>query len=329
MSGIKGDRCENPIENPVGLEADFSGVLCDGRWKGANGIGRFSSEVLSGIPGAWVFDRGKPLFLSPADPFWIECQIARYHPRVYFTPGFNPPLTTRCPFVVTVHDMIHLKIPEERSLVKQVYYEAILKPPQTRAERVLTVSEFSRLTILEWSGLEPERVVVLGCGVGSFSPKGSRWDPGYPYCLYVGNHKGHKNVEFLLTAFSRTNANSSFRLVLTGHTALTLQKFVHQHRIEDRTVFLGQVGESDLPALYRGAKALVFPSRYDGFGLPVLEAMACKVPVIAARIPPYRRDCGDSVHFLSLEDLEAWTATLDQMVEDGLFGKERVQAAFL
>ena len=330
MSGIKEDRFENPIENPVGSEADFSAVLCDGCWKGTHGIGRFSSEVLSGIPGARVFDRGKSLLLSPADPFWIEWQIARNRPRVYFTPGFNPPLKTRCPFVVTVHDLIHLKIPEERSLVKQVYYEAILKPALTRAERVLTVSEFSRRTILEWSGLEPERVVVLGCGVGSsFSPKGSRWDPGYPYCLYVGNHKGHKNVEFLLTAFSRTNANSSFRLVLTGHPAPTLQKFVHQHRIEDRTVFLGQVGESDLPALYRGAKALVFPSRYDGFGLPVLEAMACKVPVIAARIPPYRRDCGDSVHFLSLEDLEAWTATLDQMVEDGLFGKERVQAAFL
>ena len=80
-----------------------------------------------------VFDWGKPLLLSPADPFWIEWQIARYHPRVYFTPGFNPPLTTRCPFVVTFYDMIHLKIPEERSLVKQVYYEAILKPAQTRA----------------------------------------------------------------------------------------------------------------------------------------------------------------------------------------------------
>ncbi len=66
---------------------------------------------------------------------------------------------------------------------------------------------------------------------------------------------------------------------------------------------------------------MVFPSRYDGFGLPVLEAMACKVPVIAARIPPIEEIAGDSVHFLSLEDLEAWTATLDQMVEDGQFGK--------
>lgn len=306
-----------------------SDILCDGRWRGPHGIGRFATEVLPGLPGARILEHGRSLLLSPIDPFWIEWQIARYRPRLYFTPGFNPPVKSRCPFVLTVHDLIHIKIPEERGFLKQVYYSALLKPALKMAERVLTVSEFSRREILDWSGLEPERVHVVGCGVGSaFVPEGPRWNPGYPYFLYVGNHKPHKNLKLLLTAFSRTNPGSGTRLVLTGQPDPFLRKVVSECRIEERIIFLGRVDERDLPALYRGARAVVFPSRYEGFGLPVLEAMACKVPVIAARIPAVEEVAGEGVHFLPVDDTEAWTVTLDQAADDPDFGAARIQEAF-
>lgn len=323
-----GEPPKNLMEKPVRGKGELRGVLCDGRWSGAHGIGRFSLEVLSGLPEARIFRQGKPLVLSPIDPLWIEWQIARYRPRLYFTPGFNPPLHTRCPFVVTVHDLIHLKVREEKSLWKEIYYGALLKPALRRAQAVLTVSEFSRQEILEWSGLDPARVRVAGCGVSdAFVPEGPRWDPGYPYCLYVGNHKPHKNLNFLLKAFSRTDSRSGLRLVLTGIPDPPLSAWIAKNRIAHRTVFLGQVDEKQLPALYRGARALVFPSRYEGFGLPVLEAMACKVPVIASRIPVIEEMAGNTVHFLPVEDLDAWTVTLDHVAKDLNFGEKRILEA--
>lgn len=310
-------------------ESPYRDVLCDGRWIGPHGIGRFASEVFPYLPGARILEGGKEFLLTPADPLWIAGQIMRYRPRLYFTPGFNLPLKSRCPFIVTVHDLIHLKVPEESGFGKRIYYNALLKPALVRAERVLTVSDFSRQEILAWTGLAPNRVQVVGCGVGAaFTPEGSRWDPGYPYFLYVGNHKPHKNLRLLLSAFSRSKAGQFLRLALTGTPAPELQETVRKLGLTDRTVFLGKVDEPDLPALYRGARAFVFPSKYEGFGLPVLEAMACKVPVIASRIPTVEDIAGETALLLSPDDEDAWRESLDQAGEDLGFGEERAMAGF-
>ena len=310
-------------------ESPYRDVLCDGRWIGPHGIGRFASEVFRCLPGARILEGGKEFLLTPADPLWIARQIMRYRPRLYFTPGFNPPLKSPCPFIVTVHDLIHLKVPEESGVKKWAYYNVLLKPALIRAKRILTVSDFSRREILEWTGLAPGQVQVVGCGVGAaFTPEGPRWDPGHPYFLHVGNHKPHKNLPLLLSAFSRSKAGQSLRLVLTGTPAPELQETIRKRGLTDRVVFLGNVGEPDLPALYRGARALVFPSKYEGFGLPVLEALACKVPVIASRIPPVEEVAGKTVLLLSPDDEEAWRESLEQAGEDPDFGKERALSGF-
>lgn len=310
-------------------ESPYRELLCDGRWIGPHGIGRFASEVFRYLPGAQILEGGKEFLLTPADPLWIVRQIMRYRPRLYFTPGFNPPLKSPCAFLVTVHDLIHLKVPEENGFKKLVYYNALLKPALIRAERVLTVSDFSRREILEWTGLAPSQVQVVGCGVGAaFMPEGPRWDPGYPYFLHVGNHKPHKNLRLLLSAFSRSKSGQSLRLVLTGTPAPELQETIRKLGLTDRVIFLGNVDELDLPALYRGARSIVFPSRYEGFGLPVLEALACKVPVIASRIPPVEDLAGETALLLSPDDEEAWRESLEQAGDDPDFGKERILAGF-
>ena len=149
---------------------DFSGILADGRWCGAHGIGRFPTEVLARLPGVQPLLGGESMFLSPLDPLWISKKIRKERPRAYFTPGFNPPLFSPVPFVLTLHDLIHLKVPEEGSLLKRLYYERIVKPALFKAFRVLTVSEWSKQEILAWSGLSGERVgavrrqtVEIGC----------------------------------------------------------------------------------------------------------------------------------------------------------------------
>jgi glycosyltransferase involved in cell wall biosynthesis len=258
------------------------GLLCDARWVGSHGIGRFVSEVLRRLPEHRRLTSG-PKPLSAADPFWLAWQLATRRPRLYFSPGFNPPPLGSVPFVFTIHDLIHIQVPAETTLTKHLYYRVIVKPACRRARRVLTVSEYSRAQILRWSGLPPDRVVNVGNGVGPpFQPEGPRRRAGYPYVLYVGNSRPHKGLLSLLLAF-RGISCPDLRLVLAGRISTEIARRVKSLGIERRTEIIGAPTDEDLASLYRGALCLVLPSLVEGFGLPALEGMACGTPVIASR----------------------------------------------
>src|ERR1044071_1615856 len=176
-------------------------VLCDARWIGPHGIGRFAQEVLNRLPAHGKLTKG-PKPLSPMDSVWLSLEIARRKPRVYFSPGFNPPVLCSVPLVFTIHDLIHLSVPEEGTPFKRAYFQRLVLPWARRAFRVLTVSDYSKRQIIRWSGLAEDRVVVAGNGVdASFSPEGPRAQFGGRYLLYVGNRKPHKNLDRLFDAF--------------------------------------------------------------------------------------------------------------------------------
>ncbi|EQD24050.1 MAG: hypothetical protein D084_Lepto4C00616G0006, partial [Leptospirillum sp. Group IV 'UBA BS'] len=312
-----GRRKSRRTEEAIGkAKEDGSRVLFDGRWIGPHGIGRFASEILSRLSGAKTLSGPRSLFLSPLDPVWVSWQIAKERPGVYLTPGFNPPAYSKVPFVVTIHDLIHLKVPEERGAMRRLYYEVVVKPALSRAFCVLTVSEFSRREILEWSKLAPFRVRVAQNGVSpEFSPEGSARDPGYPYFLYVGNRKPHKNLEMLLTALSRARLPDPFRLAVGGSPTPEFSARLRRLGLGERVVFLGRMSDRDLPSVYRGARALLFPSVYEGFGLPVLEAMACGTPVLASRIPAVEEVAGEAACLLPPGDPEAWKEAMERLSE--------------
>jgi glycosyltransferase involved in cell wall biosynthesis len=257
-------------------------LLCDARWAGSHGIGRFASEVLRRLPEHRQLARG-PKPLSAADPLWLACQVAARRPRLYFSPGFNPPPLGSTPFVFTIHDLIHIQVPAEATLAKHLYYRLVVKPACRRARRVLTVSEYSRAQILRWADVQPERVVNVGNGVGPpFEPEGPRRQTGSPYVLYVGNSRPHKGLLNLLLAF-RGIAYPDLRLVLAGRLSAEIGRRADSLGIGHRTEIIDAPSDEDLACLYRGARLLVLPSLVEGFGLPALEAMACGTPVIASR----------------------------------------------
>src|SRR4249919_127259 len=125
-------------------------MLADHRWLGAHGIGRFAGELLSRLPELHpVSASWGPL--HPLDPVRLSWVLWRLRPKVYFSPGFNPPLWSSVPFVFTLHDLIHLHFPAEASLTKQVYYRRVVRPAMQRAYRVLTVSMYAKQEILAWA----------------------------------------------------------------------------------------------------------------------------------------------------------------------------------
>jgi glycosyltransferase involved in cell wall biosynthesis len=268
------------------------------------------------LPPLHRLDSGLPL-LHPAESIWLTSVIARRRPRLFYSPGYNAPPTCPVPFVFTVFDLIHIHIDEYRTVGRRLYYAAHVKPAIKRARAVLTGSNYSRASIVEWSGVDPDRVVVIGGAAGEeFTPAGEVHRLGYPYVLYVGNRKPHKNLARLISAFAHVEERSELKLVFSGPTDEGLIAMARNAGVHDRIAFLGNVPASTLPAVYRGAVALIFPSLYEGFGLPPLEAMACGTPVVSSLATSLAEVVGHAAVAIDPLDVDSIAAGIDKVVRD-------------
>ena len=272
-------------------------LIIDQRWEGPHGIGRFAREVASRIPHRPLALTGKPL--HPLDPLRLQRVLRKNPSDPFFSPGFNPPWGRPCPFFFTIHDLIHLEVAEESSALKRLFYEGLIRPALKHAEAIFTVSEFSKSRIAAWGRISPERITVVGNGVSQgFSPEGDHWQGTHrPYFLYVGNHKPHKNTRGLIEAFGHSGTQKEMDLLLTGCPTPELETLVSSLSLDDSVKFLGRVDENSLAALYRGTHALVIPSWYEGFGLPLVEGMASGAPVLSSNRSSLPEIGGDAVHY--------------------------------
>lgn len=284
-------------------------IAFDARWMGRHGIGRFATELSARIACTPLLEHGRPLDLI--DPWRVSRALRRTAPRLYLTPGFNPPARTSVPFIMTVHDLIHLDVPEERSVAKRVYYERLVRPALRRAAAVLTVSEHARRRIVEWSGIDSGAVHVVGNGVAAaFTPEGSvHQEPGHaPYCFWIGNPKAHKNLPRTIAAFLAADVDPAMRLVICGATRADLRDDPGP-----RVTFVTAPDDAELAALYRGASMTLIVSLVEGFGLPAIESMACGTPVIAARATALPEVVGDAALLVDPLETEAIAAAITRV----------------
>jgi glycosyltransferase involved in cell wall biosynthesis len=305
---------------------DILNILVDCRWIGSHGIGRFAVEILKRLPQTRRLTSG-PKPSSPIDPLYLSWILrAKKRPCLFFSPGYNAPLNSPVPFVFNIHDFNHLYAPSNSSALKKLFYQMFILPACHRAYKILTVSEFSKIKILEWSNMPDENVIVVGSGVDNkFSPIGPRYNPGYPYLLYVGNRKPHKNIDRLLKAFAQSKLSDDLKLVMSGEPDIDTATLIKELKLEDRVVFVGLIDDDKLPEFYRGAVAFIFPSLYEGFGLPPLEAMACGTPVLTSNVTSIPEVVGDAALMVDPYDVEAIASGIKRLVEDSQLRKELSQ----
>jgi len=220
--------------------------------------------------------------------------------EVLWVPHFNVPLAADSTVVVTIHDLLHLAHPEFfPGLRKKVYARGMLAGAVRKARRIIAVSDFTASELVRYTKADPNRITVVHNGVASrwFEPSPSPSPRPRPYFLFVGNIKPHKNLKGLIPAFSAVaEALPDHDLVIVGKKDGFITA---DHQAEkaaatagNRIVFTGFLDDISLKQYVTHAEALVYPSLYEGFGLPPLEAMAAGCPVIAADIPALRESCG-------------------------------------
>ncbi len=140
-------------------------ILYDSRWIGKHGIGRFAAELLRLLPGLKPF-RVARRPSHPLDPVLLGAALWRRRPRVFFSPGYNPPMGWPYPFVFTLHDLNHLRIAGNSNPAKRAYYQYVIRPACRKAAFVLTGSEYAKNEIREWAKVRGEKIVSVSYGVG-------------------------------------------------------------------------------------------------------------------------------------------------------------------
>lgn len=213
------------------------------------------------------------------------------------------------PFVVTVHDLIHLR---DRRPLARLYARGMMGRVVRRSRRVMTVSESVRREIVSTFGVREEAVVVTpNAPAAVFVTEGPR--ASGRYFLYVGNDKPHKNVELMVEAFEKAR-HGDVQLVMVGAP-------FERHRERTAVLLPGYVRETELAALYRGALAVVVPSREEGFGLPALEAMACGAPVITSTAAALMEITAEAA-LHAAPTVEGLREAMTRMLEDGALRRE-------
>lgn len=226
--------------------------------------------------------------------------IQKENPDIMFFPHFNVPVLYRGPFIVTIHDLTLHFFPKRdfKGKINKFFYQIVIKSAVRRARKVIAISENTKNDIIKYLKISSQKIAVIYNGVGEeFTITNEKSPFDKEFLLYTGVWRYHKNLVGLLNAFLIVSGKIDARLVITGKPDPQypeVKETVKNLGLEDKVIFTGHVDEKELVRLYNCAKIYVFPSFYEGFGLPPLEAMKCGTPVVASNTSSIPEICGQN-----------------------------------
>jgi glycosyltransferase involved in cell wall biosynthesis len=269
--------------------------------------------------------------------FWLQAQGARYIKNdkieVFFSPAHIIPLNLPKPvrIVLAVHDLVSILYPETMADYNRFVHNLFFKTSVKKAHHIITMSEYTKHSLIDYFNIDKERITEIYEGVGdTYRPYYkaeikeilARYKLTKPYILSVGTLEPRKNYLILLEAYK--NLNIDYDLVIIGKEgwkAKAILEKIHRLKLEDKVKILGYTTASDLPYLYNGAGLFVFPSVYEGFGLPLLEALACGVPTVCSNSSSLPEVGGDAVVYFDPNSAEELKIKIAQILNDNQLQK--------
>jgi glycosyltransferase involved in cell wall biosynthesis len=270
----------------------------------------------------------------PFPRLWTQLRLAwevrRHAPDVLFVPAHVMPLVCLVPSVVTVHDLGYLLYPESHRPLDRWYLDWTTRRHARLAACVIADSQATRADLIRHCRANPDRVVVVYPGLDEsltrvdapevIAAAKTRYGIGGDYLLYLGTLQPRKNLVRLVEAFARLKPlTAGLRLVLAGKKGWLYDDLfarVEALGLEDCVLFTGYVTDDDKASLLSGARALVYPSLYEGFGFPVLEAMACGTPVLTSNVSSLPEVAGDAALLVDPLDVDVIAEGMSRLITD-------------
>src|SRR3989338_2228688 len=274
-------------------------------------------------------------WLSIEEQIRIPMLLNKLRLNLFHAASFAVPVIQPCRTVAAIYDLIHMVFPEHYTWLHRLYYQIVLRQALRNAKMIITISESSKKDLLSYYDIPDNKIAIAYPAVESkFRPISDRSAiddfkrrhglPGH-FILHVGNRKKHKNIPGLIAAYSLLNERNkeSHFLVLSGPRDNETAALVGKFHVESRIIFAGDIAEDELPLIYNAADVFVFPSLYEGFGLPPLEAMACGVPVVTSNVSSLPEVVGPAGVTIDPKNSAAIALAIAQILSDANF-KERL-----
>ncbi len=256
---------------------------------------------------------------------------------VVFCPTNVLPLLVRKPAVLTIHDLSFMGYPRKFPLLNRLYYHVMYRLSARRALMIVAISNHTKADLVRWLGVPPDKVKVVYPGISERFRREydaeivrqvlEKHDVRKPYVLFVGTLDPGKNAVSLIEAYARLvgEFDARYNLVVVGQQGRHYRQAfdaVRRLGLEGKVLFTGFVPDDELPSFYRAAALFVFPSLYEGFGLPVVEAMACGTPVVASNSSSLAEVAGDAALLFDPLDVNGMFGCMRRVLEDDAFRRE-------
>ncbi|NCN07301.1 glycosyltransferase family 4 protein [Candidatus Falkowbacteria bacterium] len=275
------------------------------------------------------------LFLNPPDALFVPAHTIPFWP-----------ITRKTKVYVTVHDVGFKRYPNLYKKIQYYYHDLTMKVIKRRADKIITISDFSKQEIMDLYGVKAEKIVVISLGYDREKYNQdvvvshdilTKYKITQPYVLYVGRLEKKKNIGNLVKAFAYAKAsNHDLKLVLAGNAGNeyeVIKNIIAEHKLENEIILPGYIAEVDLPAVIKMAEVFMFPTLYEGFGLPILQAMAVGTPVITSDIEPHRSISGGCAVLVNPKNSKYMAQQINKIIKDWEFasdlksaGLDRVQS---
>ncbi|MFN3403253.1 MAG: glycosyltransferase family 4 protein [Cytophagaceae bacterium] len=347
---------------------DLKHICIDGRMLNASGIGTYIKNLLAHLEGKFkitILGRGSELFTiinsRSVEVIEFNCNIYSLKEQllfpflippcdIFWSPHYNVPiLPIRAKRrMVTIHDVFHLAFFDQLSMFQKLYSRFVLSQAANKSDSIITVSNFSKSEIGKYLNVKEDKIAVIHNGVdykkfSCLSDSGKveiskKYNLPARYLLFLGNVKPHKNLQTLINAFAYLKGQYSnvddLHLVIVGKKkgfitgVNNIDDIINSKGLQHQVRFIESALDNELPYLFHLSQMLVFPSLYEGFGLPPLEAMAAGCPVIASHIPSVIEVCNDTALYFDPNDYICIAEKIHTLLENTSLRDELIEKGY-